>query len=64
MQREVFCVFSGAGVMRLRTYLNSPRFHAHTETVVMDIMGRGDAGEDAVDDEFGDASEVLDYERV
>lgn len=31
-QREVFCVFSGSGVTRLRIYLNSPKIPAPGET--------------------------------
>jgi F-box and leucine-rich repeat protein GRR1 len=45
-QREVFCVFSGPGVNRLRTYLNQEALRFFTADTFIYEEGDGDIAED------------------
>ncbi|KAF2637210.1 RNI-like protein [Massarina eburnea CBS 473.64] len=79
-QRDVFCVFSGMGVSRLRGYLNADSPQRRPSMFAQGTMFDDEAGEpdvivnvtaqangmgiDDVDDDFGDGSEMLNVDGV
>lgn len=74
-QRDVFCVFSGVGVVRLRSYLNADAPNRRPSIFEQGTMFRDDGAEpemivnvtaqangmgiEDIDDEFGDGSEMM-----